>query len=73
MTIVCILLILLFINYYWIEDGIFGFPKNKCDEILVSEAVDFIHKNPKSSLEIIEFCVYGDDAFSYFSKQLELL
>jgi O-acetyl-ADP-ribose deacetylase (regulator of RNase III) len=56
-----------------ISTGIFGFPKNKCAEILVSEAVDFIHKNPESSLEIIEFCVYGDDVFSYFSKQLELL
>ena len=56
-----------------ISTGIFGFPKDRCAEILVSEAVNFIHKNPHSSLEIIEFCVYGDDTFSYFSKQLELL
>ena len=56
-----------------ISTGIFGFPKERCAEILVSEAVNFIHKNPQSSLVIIEFCVYGDDTFSYFSKQLELL
>ena len=56
-----------------ISSGIFGFPKDRCAEILVSEAVNFIRKNPQSSLEIIEFCVYGEDTFSYFSKQLELL
>ncbi len=56
-----------------ISTGIFGFPKNRCAEILVSESINFIHKNPQSSLEIIEFCVYGEDTFSYFSKQLELL
>jgi O-acetyl-ADP-ribose deacetylase (regulator of RNase III) len=54
-----------------ISSGIFGFPKNRCAEILVREALNYLKENPKSSLEIIEFCVYDDLTMGYFRKEFE--
>ena len=52
-----------------ISSGIFGFPKDRCATILVNEALNYIKKNPKSSLELIEFCVHDDITMEYFKKQ----
>jgi len=54
-----------------ISSGIFGFPKDRCAEILVGEALQYIKQNPKSSLEVIEFCVYDDLTMGYFRKEFE--
>jgi O-acetyl-ADP-ribose deacetylase (regulator of RNase III) len=54
-----------------ISSGIFGFPKDRCAEILVREALQYIKQNPKSSLEVIEFCVYDDLTMGYFRKEFE--
>ncbi len=54
-----------------ISSGIFGFPKDRCAEILVKEAAHYIRKNPKTSLELIEFCVYDDVTMGYFKKEFE--
>ncbi len=54
-----------------ISSGIFGFPKDRCAEILVKEALRYIEENPKSSLEVIEFCVYDDLTMEYFRKEFE--
>jgi O-acetyl-ADP-ribose deacetylase (regulator of RNase III) len=47
-----------------ISSGIFGFPKERCAEILVRE-------NPKTSLEVIEFCVYDDLTAGLFKKEFD--
>ncbi len=52
-----------------ISSGIFGFPKDKCAAILVNESLNYIKKNPQSSLELIEFCVHDDITMEYFKKQ----
>src|SRR5512143_3132648 len=39
-----------------ISAGIFGFPKDRCAEILVGETAAYIKNNPSVSLELIEFC-----------------
>jgi O-acetyl-ADP-ribose deacetylase (regulator of RNase III) len=54
-----------------ISSGIFGFPKDRCAEILVSESMKFVDTNPQTSLEIIEFCIYDDETLSYFVKQFK--
>lgn len=56
-----------------ISSGIFGFPKDRCAEILVNEAAAYLRENPKTSLEIIEFCVYDDLTAGYFRNEMEKL
>ncbi len=52
-----------------VSSGIFGFPRDRCAAILVNEALNYIKKNPKSSLELIEFCVHDDITMEYFKKE----
>jgi O-acetyl-ADP-ribose deacetylase (regulator of RNase III) len=52
-----------------ISSGIFGFPKDRCAEILVKESLNHIKENPKSSLQLIEFCVYDDLTTGYFQRE----
>ncbi|MDH7511596.1 MAG: macro domain-containing protein [Clostridiales bacterium] len=54
-----------------ISTGIFGFPLQRCSEIMLQTAVDFLKKNDYPR-EII-FCLYGQEAFSVFEKTLEKL
>lgn len=54
-----------------ISSGIFGFPKDRCAEILVREAMNYLKENPKSSLEVVEFCIYDDVTVGYFRKEFE--
>lgn len=56
-----------------ISAGIFGFPKDRCAEILVSEAKRFLEENSQSQIETVEFCIYEDDTLFQFSKQFDLL
>jgi O-acetyl-ADP-ribose deacetylase (regulator of RNase III) len=54
-----------------ISSGIFGFPKDRCAEILVKGALNYIEENPKSSLQLIEFCVYDDLTTGYFQREFD--
>ena len=54
-----------------ISSGIFGFPKDRCASILVNEAMNYIKKNPKSSLVLIEFCVHDDLTTEYFKMEFK--
>lgn len=54
-----------------ISSGIFGFPKARCAAILVGEALNYIKENPKSSLELIEICVFDDLTTGYFKKEFD--
>ncbi len=55
-----------------ISSGIFGFPKDRCAKILVNESANFL-KTQKSSLEVVEFCVYDDNTMEYFKREFERL
>jgi O-acetyl-ADP-ribose deacetylase (regulator of RNase III) len=54
-----------------ISTGIFRFPIQRCSQIMLKVAVEFLKKNdyPK---EII-FCLYGEKAYSVFKNTLEKL
>ena len=56
-----------------ISAGIYRFPKEKCAKILISESKIFLHENPKSPIDTIEFCIYDDETLFHFKKQFELL
>jgi O-acetyl-ADP-ribose deacetylase (regulator of RNase III) len=52
-----------------ISTGIFGFPKDRCAEILIEEAKDFLVSNNISSLEVVEFCIVDDETLDYFKRK----
>ena len=54
-----------------ISAGIFGFPKDRCAEILVGETVSFLKNRPEGSLELIEFCIYDKEVFGHFKAVFE--
>lgn len=56
-----------------ISSGIFGFPKDRCARILVSEGARFLKENKKTSLEIVEFCIYDDATLSHFKGEFDSL
>ena len=51
-----------------ISSGIFGFPKDRCAKILVSESQKFLKQN-YSSISIVEFCIHDDETYKYFEKE----
>lgn len=55
-----------------ISSGIFGFPKDRCAKILVTESANFL-KTQKTSLEVVEFCVYDDNTMEHFKREFENL
>lgn len=54
-----------------ISSGIFGFPKDKCAKILIEESKKFVKENKDASLQVIEFCIYDDEAYNYFQKEFD--
>ena len=56
-----------------ISAGIFGFPKDRCAKILIGETVAFLKNNVGSSLELVEFCIFDQEAFGYFKAEMEMI
>lgn len=56
-----------------ISSGIFGFPKDRCANILVTEAKRFLQEHKDSSLEIVEFCIFDDLTLGYFKQEFDKL
>ena len=54
-----------------ISAGIFGFPKDKCAKILVGETSAFLKDNSATSLELVEFCIFDQEAFGFFRGEVE--
>jgi O-acetyl-ADP-ribose deacetylase len=58
-----------------ISSGIFGFPKDKCAKILVSESMRFIKnsssKSEASSLQTIEFCILDEETLEQFRMEFD--
>ena len=54
-----------------ISAGIFGFPKDRCAKILVGETAAFLKSSPGTSLSLVEFCIFDQDAFGFFRLELE--
>jgi len=54
-----------------ISAGIFGFPRDRCATILVGETTLFLKKNPATSLELVEFCIFDSEVYGFFKKEIE--
>ena len=55
-----------------ISSGIFGFPKDRCANILLDESIKFLQNN-NTSLQTIEFCIIDDETLFHFKmKFIEL-
>jgi O-acetyl-ADP-ribose deacetylase (regulator of RNase III) len=52
-----------------VSAGIFGFPKDRCAKILVGETAAFLKGIPASSLELVEFCVFDNEALDFFKGE----
>ena len=48
-----------------ISSGIFGFPKDRCANILLDESIKFLQNN-NTSLQTIEFCIIDDETLFHF-------
>jgi O-acetyl-ADP-ribose deacetylase (regulator of RNase III) len=49
-----------------ISTGIFGFPMDRCAEILLSTTIEFVQK--QTSIKKIIFCLFDDKALKIFEK-----
>lgn len=56
-----------------ISSGIFGFPKDRCAKILVSESANFLKEHKDSSLDTVEFVIRDDETLSHFKKEFETI
>jgi len=54
-----------------ISTGIFGFPIERCAEIMLSTTLDYLQGETR--LEKVVFCLFGKEAFEVFKKKLEEL
>lgn len=49
-----------------ISSGIFGFPKDRCAEILLATAADFLKERPDTPLREIRFCLFDAPTLQAF-------
>ncbi len=56
-----------------ISSGIFGFPKDRCAQILVGESRSFLKENPDTSLEVVEFCIFDNETLKHFVAEFDKL
>ena len=54
-----------------ISAGIFGFPKNRCAQIMVNETVNFLKANKETSLKEINFFLIDEDIIGFFNDALQ--
>ncbi|MHC4647477.1 MAG: macro domain-containing protein [Planctomycetota bacterium] len=56
------------ISFPAISAGIFGFPIERCAEIMLRTAVEYLWG--RTGLKKVVFCLFGQDAFRVFANQL---
>lgn len=54
-----------------ISAGIFGFPKDRCAAILAGQTAAYLKEHPDTSLALIEFCIFDEEAYGYFAAEME--
>jgi len=56
------------ISFPAISTGIFGFPIDKCAEIMLRTVIDYLEG--ESGLERVVFCLFGNASYEVFQKHL---
>lgn len=54
-----------------ISSGIFGFPKDKCANILVNESIVFFKNTNTTSIETVEFCLIDNETLHFFKIEFD--
>ena len=57
------------ISFPAISTGIFGYPVDKCAEIMIKESVNYLKGD--TGLERVEFCLFDTSTFKVFKEVLE--
>ena len=57
------------ISFPAISTGIFGFPIERCAEIMLKTTIDYL--KGQTDLEKVVFCLFGTDSYEVFSSRLE--
>jgi O-acetyl-ADP-ribose deacetylase (regulator of RNase III) len=57
------------ISFPAISTGIFGFPIQRCAEIMLRTTINYL--KGKTSLEKVVFCLFGQESFKVFENQLK--
>ena len=57
------------ISFPAISAGIFGYPIQRCAEIMLSTTIDYL--KGQTGLERVVFCLYGKDSYQVFENQLK--
>ena len=52
-----------------ISSGIFGFPIQRCAEIMLKTTMDYL--KGQTGLEKVAFCLFGQDSYEVFENQLK--
>ena len=56
------------ISFPAISTGIFGFPIERCAEIMLKTTIDYLQE--QTGLEKVVFCLFGQDSYEVFTNQL---
>jgi O-acetyl-ADP-ribose deacetylase (regulator of RNase III) len=59
------------ISFPAISTGIFGYPIDRCANIMLQTTIDYLHG--KTQLQKVAFCLWGKEAFEVFEKTLRNL
>jgi len=57
------------ISFPAISTGVFGFPIERCAEIMLRTAIDYLRG--RTGLEKVVFCLFGRDSYEVFANQLK--
>jgi len=57
------------ISFPAISTGVFGFPLQRCAEIMLKTTIDYL--KDQTGLEKVIFCLFGRDSFRVFADQLK--
>lgn len=52
-----------------ISAGIFGFPIERCAEIMLKTTIEYL--NGQTGLQKVVFCLFGNDSYQVFEKRLK--
>lgn len=52
-----------------ISTGIFGFPIQRCAEIMLATAIEYLRGT--TGLQRVVFCLFGEDSYDAFARQLQ--
>ncbi|UCD70885.1 MAG: macro domain-containing protein [Syntrophobacterales bacterium] len=56
------------ISFPAISTGIFGYPLDRCAQIMLSTAIEYL--KGETGLHRVVFCLYGEESFSAFAEEL---